>query len=67
MCVKVKQKKVPYKLPKDMSPEESELLDRLLADKVSASPERKRPRNPVEKRVLKEWEDERGGEKIGEI
>ncbi|MDN6290617.1 MAG: hypothetical protein L0J63_10085 [Tetragenococcus koreensis] len=67
MGVKVKQKKLPYQLPKDMSPEESELLDRLLADKVSASPERKRSRNPVEKRVLKEWEDERGGEKIGEI
>ncbi|SFC01520.1 hypothetical protein SAMN04488102_102202 [Alkalibacterium subtropicum] len=67
MGVKVKQKNVPYKLPKDMSPEESELLNRLLADNVAASPERKRPRNPVEKRVLNEWEDERSGEKIGEI
>lgn len=50
-----------------MSPEESELFDQLLANKVSASPERKRRRNPIGNCVLKEWGNERGGEKISEL
>lgn len=50
-----------------MTTAESELLDQLLTNKVSASPKRKRPRNPLEKRTLEQWEKERDGEKIGEI
>lgn len=67
MDVKLKGKKVPYKLPKNMTTAESELLDQLLTNKVSASPKRKHPRNPLEKQTLKQWEKEREGEKIGEI
>ena len=55
------------KAPKGMSEMELLLIKKRLGRDLSASPERKRPRNPVEKRVLKEWEDERGGKKIGEI
>jgi len=64
---KLKVDNVVIKVPKGMSEMELLKMKKRLGRDLSASPERKRPRNPVEKRVLKEWEDERGGEKIGEI
>jgi len=64
---KLKVKNKTIKAYKGMSELELLLLKKRLGRDLSANPERKRPRNPVEKRVLKEWEDERGGEKIGEI
>lgn len=57
----------PYKLPKNVTVKESEKLDELFKDKPSASPGRKRPRNLNEEKVLKRWEKERGGRKIGDI
>lgn len=64
---KLKVDNVVIKAPKGMSEMELLKIKKRLGRDLSASPKRKRPRDPVEKRVLKEWEDERGGEKIGEI
>lgn len=52
--------------------EETVDIDLLIRNKrfgrrTAADLKRKRPRNPDEKRILKKWEDERGGKKIGTI
>ncbi|WP_368645709.1 hypothetical protein AB4027_01710 [Alkalibacterium putridalgicola] len=64
---KLKVDNVVIKAPKGMSEMELLKIKKRLGRDLSASPKRKRPRDPDEKRVLKEWEDERGGKKIGEI
>ena len=55
-----KSKDRGYSLPPGMSEAEAQLLDKLLQDKVKATPGRKRPRNPNEAKALARWSKGKG-------
>ncbi|PRY79355.1 hypothetical protein [Alkalibacterium olivapovliticus] len=65
--VKVKNKNGRVIKPKGVTLSEVDKANKLVGLNLYDTATRKRPRNPDEERVLKKWEEERGGKKIGTI
>lgn len=64
--------KVKFRSNNDEKEKETTDIDLIIKNKrfgrrSAADLKRKRPRNPDEERVLKKWEEERGGKRIGTI